>query len=566
MTQHKTSSRLLAILLSLILMIGMIPVTAYAVGNTDDTDLPVEEFATAEQLRAFNTDDTDGSTSAAKVYLGENGQQWWIAGSQDGGSLVLFSASSLGNETFQSDLNDQVFNDQAVYANHYGTSQIRARLTELAQSLFNVYENTLLESSTIYTEDAKNGTVYALSDKLYLGYATYTYDTKTHFYVGENSKASPESGLRVDSPYWGENFSWLRSPHPNVDRYVSVFYPGRDVEYYLTNMVLSVYPAVKIDLSKVLFGSAASAAAADGTLTLADTDGEGAFTLRYASDSLGTAEISYDKTSVNFSDVPEGAYLVVQDGTGAYAKAVSGTGSVTASDMNVQSFENCTVWLEKTTDRMSYATLATQGTIPAVTYLDENGNEQTLEEPYTTIDRDNVSTEWTTGWYVVDGDVTIDSRVTATGNVKLVLKDGANLTVNGGIDVSGTLNNFTVYAQSTGEAQMGSLTATADDGTGNAGIGSSGGQTAGTITVNGGKVTAAGSSRSEIDYSPGVPSPEEKVYTGAGIGGGEKSGCSTITINGGIVTAEPGRGTDFWETCNSAGIGNGGQNRSDWGV
>lgn len=199
--------------------------------------------------------------------------------------------------------------------------------------------------------------------------------------------------------------------------------------------------------------------------------------------------------------------------------------------------------------------------IPAVTYLDDNGDQQTLTGAYTTV-TSNI-TSWSDGWYVVDGGVTIDSRVTVTGDVKLILKDGANLTVNGGIDVSGTSNSFTVYAQSTDESKMGGLTATAADGTGNAGIGSSGGQTAGAITVNGGKISATGGSRSETYSPPGAPFPEEKVYTGAGIGGGEKSACSMITINGGIVTANPGQGSDFRETSNSAAIGNGGQNRMD---
>lgn len=199
--------------------------------------------------------------------------------------------------------------------------------------------------------------------------------------------------------------------------------------------------------------------------------------------------------------------------------------------------------------------------IPAVTYLDENGAEQTLTGAYTTVTSSVAS--WSDGWYVVDGEVTIDSRVTVTGDVKLILKDGANLTVNGGIDVSGTSNSFTVYAQSTDESKMGGLTATAADGTGNAGIGSSSSQTAGAITINGGKVTAAGGSRSEMEESVIPGEYEEKVYTGAGIGGGEKSACSMITINGGIVTANPGQGSDFWETSNSAAIGNGGQNRMD---
>lgn len=199
--------------------------------------------------------------------------------------------------------------------------------------------------------------------------------------------------------------------------------------------------------------------------------------------------------------------------------------------------------------------------IPAVTYLDENGDELTLTDAYTTVT--SGITSWSDSWYVVDSNVTIDSRVTVTGDVKLILKDGASLIVNGGIDVSGTSNSFTIYAQSAEESKMGSLTATAADKTGNAGIGSSGGQTAGAITINGGKVTAAGGSRNEMEESVIPGEYEEKVYTGAGIGGGEKSACSMITINGGIVTANPGQGSDFGETSNSAAIGNGGQNRMD---
>ena len=46
--------------------------------------------------------------------------------------------------------------------------------------------------------------------------------------------------------------------------------------------------------------------------------------------------------------------------------------------------------------------------------------------------------------------MSIDSRVTVTGDVKLILKDGANLTVNGGLLVR-TNDSFTVYAQSQGD-------------------------------------------------------------------------------------------------------------------
>ena len=87
--------------------------------------------------------------------------------------------------------------------------------------------------------------------------------------------------------------------------------------------------------------------------------------------------------------------------------------------------------------------------VKSVAYLDETGTQQTLTDNYTLLAGANSPMEWTTGWYMAAGDVTIDSRVTVNGDVKLILQDGATLTVNGGIDVSDG-NSFTVYAQSAG--------------------------------------------------------------------------------------------------------------------
>lgn len=158
--------------------------------------------------------------------------------------------------------------------------------------------------------------------------------------------------------------------------------------------------------------------------------------------------------------------------------------------------------------------------VKAVAYLDETGTQQTLTENYSIINQDKAPTEWTTGWYVAAGDVTIDSRVTVNGDVKLILQDGANLTVDGGIDVSDG-NSFTVYAQSAGEDTMGALIANGNQF--NAGIGGGDGTgyggAAGSITINGGKITATGG-----------------YEQAAGIGGSNR-GFDIITINGGIVEA-----------------------------
>ena len=158
-----------------------------------------------------------------------------------------------------------------------------------------------------------------------------------------------------------------------------------------------------------------------------------------------------------------------------------------------------------------------------VSYLDENGDEQTADN-VTVVD--GSTTAWSDGWYVVNRNVTIDSRVTVRGEVHLILADNASLTVDGGINVAEG-KSFSVYAQSVGE-KMGTLTATGENG---AGIGGGSWENAGTITINGGSVTATGG------------------YNQAGIGGGDQGFGGTVTISGGNVTATGGQ--------EAAGIGSG---------
>ena len=73
-----------------------------------------------------------------------------------------------------------------------------------------------------------------------------------------------------------------------------------------------------------------------------------------------------------------------------------------------------------------------------VPYLDASGVQKTCGSATVVTSSD---TEWTgiaenPGWYVVQGNVTISSRVTVNGDVHLILADGCKLTVNGGIGVS----------------------------------------------------------------------------------------------------------------------------------
>ena len=167
--------------------------------------------------------------------------------------------------------------------------------------------------------------------------------------------------------------------------------------------------------------------------------------------------------------------------------------------------------------------MAFADTVTGITYLDASGAQQTCDNATAVTEDDTTwGTDNETTWYVAQGDVTIESRVTVTGDVHLILADGCNLTVNGGIYVSSwAASKLTIYGQENG---TGELYAYASSGSDYAGIGGNKEPygTSGEITINGGNITAIGD---------GI---------GAGIGGGDMGGFECITINGGTVTATGG--------------------------
>ena len=152
----------------------------------------------------------------------------------------------------------------------------------------------------------------------------------------------------------------------------------------------------------------------------------------------------------------------------------------------------------------------------AVPYVDASGTAQTPITDYTVINED--SSTLSGGWYVAAGNVTANSRLTVTGNVNIILCDGATLTATKGIRVENG-NSLTIWAQ---EEETGRLIATGEYRCAAIGGGFNG--NAGTITINGGNITADDGSN------------------GAAIGGGCNGNGGTITINGGSVTARAAEG------------------------
>ena len=148
-------------------------------------------------------------------------------------------------------------------------------------------------------------------------------------------------------------------------------------------------------------------------------------------------------------------------------------------------------------------------------YLDLDGNVRFLSQAYGTVS--TASTALTSGWYAVTENTAIDSRVTVTGNVNLILCDGAELTVPKGINAAEG-NSLTIWQQ---RNKTGKLTVTAPDNK-YAALGGGNTQSAGNVTVNGGVLNLT------------------STYDAAALGGGYGGSAGNIVINAGDITAQGG--------------------------
>ena len=178
----------------------------------------------------------------------------------------------------------------------------------------------------------------------------------------------------------------------------------------------------------------------------------------------------------------------------------------------------------------------TDHTLPPVSYLDADGKECTVAD-YTLLNKhpDLQNDIWNSGWYVVDRSVTFDCRPTMSGEVNIILCDGAVLNMVHGIrNYAG--QTLSIYVQSNG-GDMGKLIAGSYEN--QAGIGGNDDESNGIINIFGGRIEATG------------------IHQGAGIGGGDSGDGGEINIYGGDVHAEARVKTELVTNGVGAGIGGG---------
>ena len=455
MKQRSLMKRVSVVLMAAALTISTFPqfhINVYAAENQLPTK---EQFATAEELKTFDTNDQDGK-NPAKVYFGNNDQQWWIAGSQNE-NVTLFAASPLAenqqfepnwsqNKTYDSSWNctySDGSNPSEVYPNHYGASPLRTTLQGLETSYFTGTEQSLMNKTTIYTNDTKDSSVYSTTDKLYLAYGEFN---GSYITVGTNSRDNLNDGLRIDMDCWGNGSVWLRAPNVDHSYRALASWPGSPVLVFDVLSSRALVPAFELNLSSVIFASAAPAATSDGALSV-----NGAFTLRHSGKDLGSALVSYDKSKVTLTNVPNGTYLVVQNSNGAKAKQITNETEVSASNMGLDSFANCKVWLETTNsnERMTYATLATeeQGydiNIAASDGLTVTNGVQGVGQGSAITD---ITVEVANGYYLPDGYTDTIQGLNGL-NVKDVTQTGFTISGTPTSDVNITLPAATVLPKS----------------------------------------------------------------------------------------------------------------------
>lgn len=397
----------MAFVLSLAMVAGLVPAMSGGANTVQaatgsGTQPSVTAYATKDQLMTAFTPDANGTaTTKGKLVFGKKSdgttaQEWYILGKNTGVSgdnTIIVAASPIARgQKFNSDISnkndenlwsDCVYSEATiteVYANHYGASELRDTLQGMATntSYFTSAEQGLMNATTVTTKDTKNSSVtYTTTDKLYALQGDY--DNDQYLWAGTD-----DSTVLAMSSYWRNgDWFWLRSPYGRsgdfalcADRGYYVILGRVDID-----SGSPVQPASNLDLSSVLFASAATAASSD-TKSEKITD-SAAMTLRLDGTGKDIGTATYNTTTGDIKAVKgatsQTVALVVQgnDGTNNwyYSKKITGTDVVNVSDIVAESntpasidLSACKIWLETTgsAENLTYAVNATETNIKII--------------------------------------------------------------------------------------------------------------------------------------------------------------------------------------------------------
>ena len=374
-------------------------------------------FVTKENLMSVFTPNSEGvPESIGKLVFGKNSgnsaQEWYILG-QDSGvtgdNTIIFAASPIAtNQKFA--LSKDILSDPSLwsdcnygnggnssgvaYSSHYGASELRKALKAMAvdSSYFTPAEQGLMNLTEVTTLDTNYGpgvTVeYKTEDKLYALQGNLRNDKI--LWAGND-----DGTALAMSSYWssGDDF-WLRYPHDSIALNA---YSGYSIDISSVLETSAVQPAANLNLTNVLFASAATAAY-DAVSAGSITEGT-AMTLRLDGSDKEIGTVIYDTVDglilAEKSANAEGTVsLVIQSNNGTdnfyYSLPVDGTTAVSAEQIktacNISDFSlaDCEIWLETTIDNVSYAKTAEAKDIEIISSVEITGVKPVAGEELST--------------------------------------------------------------------------------------------------------------------------------------------------------------------------------------
>ena len=340
--------------------------------------LGVTAYATKDELENWSYNTTAGKIVFGKDSSG-NPLEWYILGKDEGVSgdnIAIFAVSPIATrQIFNSDGSNKTYAYEAgtgygntdgsieVYVNHYGASELRMALQSMAANTdhFTIAEQGLMNSTTVETYDTKNSINYTITDKLYA--LSTTEQDAEEVYAGSSNCTV----VLAKNSYWNRgDWFWLRSPMVEFSSGALLALPGNGVRGHNVAREGTVQPASNLNLSSVLFASAATAASSGTAEMIASGT---AMALRLDGTGKNIGSVTYN-TTTGYIKVTKGSTsgnvaLVVQgnDGTNDwhYSKQITGTDIVNASDIKSDiDLSKCKVWLETTENNVTYAVEATE--------------------------------------------------------------------------------------------------------------------------------------------------------------------------------------------------------------
>lgn len=456
MKKHNILKKGMAMALSLAMVIGLDPSFAWnltTVHAADGSSEPgVSAYAAKEQLMdgTFAPDADGNATNIGKIKLGKNSDgkvlEWYVLGRDtgvDGENTAIFAASPIaaGVKFDESEVNktyEHTFGAYAdsstpteVYPNHYGASDLRAKLNEMVAdnntTYFTTAEKSLIQPTTVSTKDTLNSASYTTTDILYALQGDY-YEKDKVLYAGSNNGKA----LSVNN-YWntGDRF-WLRVPGMMDRSDVLVGKPGYYIDVKHSNSIFAVRPASNLNMSSVIFASAATAASVE-TVEAETIQTDTAMTLRLDGKDKNIGTITYNSSEgtvkATKGTVTSAAIVVQGNNAGTdwyYSKQISGNDATVTTDeikekisesvstiFNSSDIDlnNCRIWLETTdADGMIYAVNATEEKVAPTeetkTLNISDGAIKITPTGYTQNGGDEIAF---TGKYIITGSVECDT-------------------------------------------------------------------------------------------------------------------------------------------------------------